>query len=141
MACVNSSYYSNNDIHFGQDQINNFIIKNSYCFLVAVNNYLLILQPLIRPIDRNIELQMELLYLFIYNQGAYRKIKYNNNFIFFLLLTILVYRVLNNCLVIYIYLIQNLVKVIKLYTSVIQYINMMFYQQVSAVVIELALFI
>ena len=137
MAYANSSYYFNNNIRFGQDQINNLIIKNSYCFLIAVDDYLPIFQPLIRPVDRNIEL----LYPFIYNQGVYRKIKYNNNLIFFLLLTILVYRVLDNCLVIYIYLIQNLVKVIKLYTSIVQHIDIIFYQRVSTVVIELAFFI
>ena len=141
MACTNSSYYSNNNIRFGRDQTNNPIARNSYCFLVAIDNWLLGLQPLIRPIEGNVELQIELSHLFIYNQGIYRKTRYNNNLIFFLLLTVLVYRVLDNCLVIYIYLIQNFVKVIELYTSIIQYINITFYQRVTTIIIKLALFI
>ena len=141
MAYTNSSYYFNNDVCFSQDQINYPTARNSYCFLVAINNCLLMLQPLIRPINHNIKLQIKLLYPFIYNQGVYRKIKYNNNLIFFFLFTILVCGILDDYLVIYIYFIQNLVKVIKFYTNIIQYIDIIFYWRVSTIIIKLALFI
>ena len=141
IAHINSSYYFNNNIHFSRDQANNPVARNSYYFLIIINNCLLVLQLLIRPINHNIKLQMELLYLFVYNQGVYRKTRYNDDFIFLLLFTILVYKVLTDYLVIYIYFIQNSIKVIELYTSVKQYINITLYQRVTAIIIRLALFI